>query len=918
MNNRDINVELKDEIINISLPYADRGLPGKSAYELAVEAGFIGTEEEWRASLKGDTGETPDIEIGTVVTGSTSSVTRRGTDENPIFDFVLEKGDTGPQGETGATGPQGQTGLTPNIQIGTVSSGDAPAVTRTGSDEEPIFNFVLEKGPKPVKGVDYYTEQDKEEIIDDVTGDALSIFNQNAAQKTDNFNYNATSKITEFNTNATTKTTDFNDNASLKTTEFNTNAQNKTDEFNENKEALQKELDEVHEELDRYKMLENALPKVTGTGTEVTLNDTANAPMKMSLGASELEQLTTTGINLLPIIPSGSVTNYGVTLTSNGDGSFTLNGKATQSGLISFQLGTRQQLPNQAIYVHLRNPQTIRSGIYFSDGNISSTPVFNSINRIYSSPNLTNMNLLYVGANLSEGVTYNNFTFTPSLELTDEVTDYEPYTNGASPNPDYPQDIHTINGDNEIKVENLNLWDEKWELGAYNDRTGTKTGHIGKIRNKYPIKIKPNTLYYVKTPIALNAYYYDSNMNFVFSQVATGINGQFTSPANSYYMNFSTFGSSTTTYNNNICINKFNPSINNNYYPHQEQTLPLNLGDLEYCKIGDYEDEFVIPSGKNLFNSEMEMGVYAYADGEKATNAQYIRTKELTKVEPSEQYSISFEGVSPKTGSGFLFYKDGVYVSNIQTVAKTFEVPANANQVAYNLYIGSSASPSAIYKIQIEKGTATEYEPYNDGKWYLKKNIGKVDLGTLIWVKEEESGIGQFRASQFDMLFMGKLISDIFIWQEGNVIYNGLNNGRIAVTNSQAIPIVRVRNEQYSSTSATDFKTEMNNKIVYFQRYTPTYILLNDTLQTQLNNIYNKVLAYNTQTNISQVNNDLPFRLKLSAIRDMSNIFELIENNSSTSSTLSSPLSTPNLVSSTSIIEPDVSTTDVVDNTSEI
>lgn len=32
---------------------------GKSAYEVAVQNGFVGTEAEWLASLKGDPGETP-------------------------------------------------------------------------------------------------------------------------------------------------------------------------------------------------------------------------------------------------------------------------------------------------------------------------------------------------------------------------------------------------------------------------------------------------------------------------------------------------------------------------------------------------------------------------------------------------------------------------------------------------------------------------------------------------------------------------------------------------------------------------------------------------------------------------------------------------------------------------------------------
>ena len=42
----------------LSKKYADEsageGAPGKSAYEIAVENGFEGTEEEWLDSLEGD------------------------------------------------------------------------------------------------------------------------------------------------------------------------------------------------------------------------------------------------------------------------------------------------------------------------------------------------------------------------------------------------------------------------------------------------------------------------------------------------------------------------------------------------------------------------------------------------------------------------------------------------------------------------------------------------------------------------------------------------------------------------------------------------------------------------------------------------------------------------------------------------
>jgi hypothetical protein len=40
----------------VSIPTGVPGPPGKSAYELALENGFVGTEEEWLAEVEGDVG----------------------------------------------------------------------------------------------------------------------------------------------------------------------------------------------------------------------------------------------------------------------------------------------------------------------------------------------------------------------------------------------------------------------------------------------------------------------------------------------------------------------------------------------------------------------------------------------------------------------------------------------------------------------------------------------------------------------------------------------------------------------------------------------------------------------------------------------------------------------------------------------
>ena len=78
-----------------------------------------------------------------------------------------DKGDTGatgpqgPQGETGATGATGATGQAATIDVGTVASGTTASVTNSGTSSAAVFDFVLPKG-------DSYelTSQDKQDIAD--------------------------------------------------------------------------------------------------------------------------------------------------------------------------------------------------------------------------------------------------------------------------------------------------------------------------------------------------------------------------------------------------------------------------------------------------------------------------------------------------------------------------------------------------------------------------------------------------------------------------------------------------------------------------------------------------------------------------------------------------------------------------------
>jgi hypothetical protein len=71
------------------------GVEYDSAYDVAVDNGFVGTEEDWLESLAAN------VTIGTVTTsaaGSNAEVTATGTAPDVVLNFVLPRGAAGPSG----------------------------------------------------------------------------------------------------------------------------------------------------------------------------------------------------------------------------------------------------------------------------------------------------------------------------------------------------------------------------------------------------------------------------------------------------------------------------------------------------------------------------------------------------------------------------------------------------------------------------------------------------------------------------------------------------------------------------------------------------------------------------------------------------------------------------------------------------
>ena len=108
---------------------------GLSAYETWLAQGNDGTEEDFLATLKGEKGDTGEIGPQGV----------QGV-QGPKGDKG-DKGETGPKGDTGPQGPKGDKGE------------DGPA----GKDGTNGTNGT--DGKTPVKGTDYFTEADKQEMV---------------------------------------------------------------------------------------------------------------------------------------------------------------------------------------------------------------------------------------------------------------------------------------------------------------------------------------------------------------------------------------------------------------------------------------------------------------------------------------------------------------------------------------------------------------------------------------------------------------------------------------------------------------------------------------------------------------------------------------------------------------------------------
>lgn len=237
------------------------------------------------------------------------------------------------------------------------------------------------------------------------------------------------------------------------------------------------------------------------------------------------------------------------------------------------------------------------------------------------------------------GTTY-NYTIHPMLEIGSNATSWEKYTGGASPNPDYPQEIEVVDGYNLFGLNDFS--------GDYNSRDYTSFGNNISIKTNYGIvsalnitsnefrittknaydnsqkwlltNLKPNTTYTISSDIENNLTtgnirIFDTQLSYNVDKISkiftTNENGEYEIPLMFYGLNGASDryailknvqlaeGTQPKPYlpYNNIGVKVTGTS----YEPYQETIYPIDLQGNTICKLPNgTKDELSIDNKGNV------------------------------------------------------------------------------------------------------------------------------------------------------------------------------------------------------------------------------------------------------------------------------------------------------------------------------
>ena len=392
--------------------------------------------------------------------------------------------------------------------------------------------------------------------------------------------------------------------------------------------GVDKNLENIPKLIDGYW---ETLPKVTGEGTAITLDNTKEGKMKINLKGNTSQATTTQSKNLMPNKAESQTLN-GLTITKGADGSLLINGTSTATTKI--ELGTTN-LASGTYTLSTHKEGTVDNSCYLrtidttTESEISGTSfnIYNSNSKTYTlSENKKVKFDFYTGGSR----TFTNFKIYPMAESGSTATDYVEFVPN-SPSPDYPQDIHVVSGDNTIKIEGKNILHLSNTSVTNGGITGTITNdniltYSGTATRGYAditsttagVTLQTGTyIFSIDQPQNFRVVLYGIGGNNIITAGNTQISIIVSEERQFNYRVGLTGLASGTAYSGTIKMQLEKSSTRTEYKSYQSQSYPISLGDIELCKIGNYQDSIVKDNGKWYLNKQI--GKYTFTGNETLT-----------------------------------------------------------------------------------------------------------------------------------------------------------------------------------------------------------------------------------------------------------------------------------------------------------
>ena len=486
------------------------------------------------------------------------------------------------------------------------------------------------------------------------------------------------------------------------------------------------------EDADPAVMYHNAV------GTNITTEDAGELELKsINKLEGETTQETTTGKNILEPYPISS-TNHGITASyDSSTQTYTFNGTCDTDNT-TFRIGNSEMEVISGI---------TRSSVHLVSGNVTNYCTIRHYNSNYSRAisysiiNLSNTSPIAYGTasndftspyNMSS-IRFDNGSVANNLKIKIMVaqsldTTYEPYTNGASPNPDYPQEIKNVTGRQEVEICGKNL---AQHLGGYVNNTGTfKTSNDDSF---YFYVIQGETyIYNTSGNRTVGAIFEKIPLNNDTCISGTYINGiakntPFVASATGYMVIYANTPSSQTVINDFIAIKG---NTIGTYEPYTGNSYEVNLGK---NLVGTTNVSSTTTNGitYSVVGDTITINGTATANTTIMTTTNFALNKNTT-------YTLSFttiSGTKDSTYMGLRFRRNGSQVAFIQTNtpgSKSMDL-TNINDVQFYIISGTVFN-NYSFKFQLETGSvATDFSPYfepielckiNTYKDYIRKSTG--------------------------------------------------------------------------------------------------------------------------------------------------------------------------------------------------